>query len=167
MKKFVLALVLVMLMAMVTGCKTKETTKSGTESTVSGEKSGETQGQSAQSGVMPDSSSSEVNADANPYAGKFVSDAKDIKPENLPAIELKEDGTFKMTVNLLEGMGLIEGVWVETAGEFMMEVEKRDFSGFIGDDVDYFGFTSKDKNTLVYTGESIGMTDDGSIFIRK
>lgn len=54
-------------------------------------------------------------------------------------IELKEDLTFKMQVNLYEGFGDILGTYEEDGnGNLSLEVTEKNFSGFAGDTLESF-----------------------------
>jgi len=89
--------------------------------------------------------------------------------ENCPALTLNEDGTFHLYVNLLEGMGNIQGTYTIDGDDgdiIACHVVSRDFLGFEGDDVDYFKFVSN-RDTLIYEGGGICETRSGSVFRRE
>jgi len=85
--------------------------------------------------------------------------------EYFPAIALYTDNSFEMVVNLYAGMGRITGSYDEIGGSYLFTVLERDFMGFIGDDVDIFTMELMDDGSLLYTGDDIGVTMPGSVFI--
>ena len=59
----------------------------------------------------------------------------------LGQLELKSDFKFKLTVNLYEGFGEVEGTYSIGADKSVnCTVSSRNFGGFSGDDVDSFTF---------------------------
>ena len=87
----------------------------------------------------------------------------DVNPEYCPTLFLYTNYTFQFTVNLLEGMGLIEGRYEIKGNKVYCYVDKRDFSGFTGDDVTEFALRIN-SNKLIYEGNTIGMTESGDSF---
>ncbi len=82
-----------------------------------------------------------------------------------PSLTLREDNTFTFRVNLLEGFGNIDGTYEVKDSRIYCEVEKRDFGGFVGDDIDEFVFLIE-NGELIYESSYIGMTNNGDHFVR-
>jgi hypothetical protein len=55
-------------------------------------------------------------------------------------LNLYAGNTFMMKINLCEGIGTLYGTYAEEAGAYLMSVQRRDFSGFAGEDVQEFAF---------------------------
>lgn len=121
---------------------------------------------SSASSTPPSSSSAEETYDVFGY---YLCELEDVSDEYQPSIEVFRDGTFIMKVNLYEGMGTIEGVFIQDEDLLYMTVTSRDFSGFVGDDVDSFVFWYwrwNDYEDLNYWGDTIGMTQEDDVFIK-
>jgi len=110
---------------------------------------------------------SKAGSPAPAILGKWFSYEPDSHPnENTPTLTLNEDGTFHFYVNLLEGMGSVEGSY-EIYGDYIeCSVASMDFRGFLGDDVTSFAL-SIGENTLIYNGDPIGDTNPGAVFRRE
>jgi|GEM_PF-5659084 len=81
-----------------------------------------------------------------------------------PILYLYEDSTFTMEVNLYEGTGWIDGIYYRSEDTVNFRVYNRNFSGFMGDDVDKFNMIVEPDGSLIYQGSPIGVTDVGSKF---
>ena len=59
-----------------------------------------------------------------------------------PFLELNmyAENKFMMKVNLCAGIGTLHGTYAEETGRYLMAVQRRDFSGFAGDDIQEFAF---------------------------
>lgn len=103
--------------------------------------------------------------------GYYECTLPDVAQEYQPRIEVFSDGTFIMTVNLYEGMGTVKGEYEQDGDMLYCTVTERDFSGFLGDDVDYFEFwywtDGEGYEDLNYFGDDIGMTTYWDVFIKQ
>jgi len=81
-----------------------------------------------------------------------------------PILYLYEDSTFTMEVNLYEGTAWIDGIYYRSEDTVSFRVYNRNFSGFMGDDVDKFNMIVEPDGSLIYQGSPIGVTDVGSKF---
>lgn len=90
------------------------------------------------SGLVP---SVENNGDIDETKGLNKTIVCPLEDSSYPAahIELKEDLTFKMQVNLYEGFGDILGTYEQDDnGNLSLEVTEKNFSGFAGDTLESF-----------------------------
>ncbi|MBO4693480.1 MAG: hypothetical protein J5659_03680 [Clostridia bacterium] len=99
-------------------------------------------------------------------SGVWVNKPADTEEEFFPSITLKSDKTFKLTVNLLEGMGNAEGVYSVKSGKIHCIIKAKDFSGFVGDEQPEYIFKI-DGDRLIYESDMIGITNKGDVFKHK
>ena len=83
--------------------------------------------------------------------------------EYCPTITLNDDHSFHFSVNLLEGMGNVEGTYEINGDKVCCYVDSRDFSGFVGDTLTELVF-GINGNELVYESGDIGITMPGASF---
>lgn len=114
----------------------------------------------------PESQQAPAPPPQSPYIGTFYENSGQYAPEYTPRITFAADGSFDLLVNLLEGMGNIYGTYTETNGYIECTVTSRNFMGFAGDAMGFFTFTAIDTNTLVYSGEQVGLMGSGTYFLR-
>jgi hypothetical protein len=68
-----------------------------------------------------------------------------------------DDNSFSLRVNIYEGMGIVTGTYKVQGSSIVCAVSGRDFSGFIGDNVNEFQFQIQNGNEIIYTGQNIGV----------
>jgi hypothetical protein len=105
-------------------------------------------------------------AEAKTKQAFYVQPEADTAEEFYPSITLFEDGRFVMTVNLLAGMGYMDGVYKADGSVYNFVIAETD--------LDFVGFTGAlrfnmilYKDNLIYSGEPIGMTETGSTFRQR
>ncbi len=106
---------------------------------------------------------------ANP--GEYIHQDRTVEEQYWPTLQLDTDGSFTFTVNLLSSMGQITGQYSVQDQKVVLTVGKRDFDGFLGDDVKLIYFDVASEDSLLFrgtdTGEPIGMTEEMDLFVRK
>lgn len=80
-------------------------------------------------------------------------------------LTLYPDGQFVLYVNLYEGMGNVYGNYLcENDDIISFYVSEKDFSGFIGDDVEEFYMQISDSKLVYYQSAVIGCISEGDEF---
>ncbi len=104
------------------------------------------------------------NVSSEEHLGSFYSYTDDIPPEYTPYIELYDDGTYYMRLNLGDQMA-------EGSGTYEYYPESSDgFINFEGTGEDVYFYFIDDYDTLVFTGEQYGLMNydyaspDGAFF---
>lgn len=84
-------------------------------------------------------------------------------------ITFYDDNSFVMVVNLYEGWGNLTGsYYFESPGYFYCTVQRKDFSGFAGDNLQEFSLAVMSEGTYaIDLGDvySIGMVESGEYFL--
>ncbi len=87
------------------------------------------------------------------------------------SLELKDDFTFKMQVNLYEGFGDISGTYeTEDNGDLSLRVTEKNFTGFAGDTLESFKLIKKSDTSyeIKLDGEEqVGMLHSGAILYEE
>ena len=78
----------------------------------------------------------------------YKSDYQGSLDEYTPRLMLKNDGTFVLTENLLEGMGEYKGTYTVKYNHLILTIKSINFKGFLGDDLKSIDFTINNKNKL-------------------
>ena len=99
--------------------------------------------------------------------GKWVQDCfGNVNPEYEPSIVFSSDKTFTFTVNLYSGMGTVNGKYQVSDNEVICTVTSRDFSGYLGDNVNTFEFMIWGDLLIYETYDPIGYTESNAVFMK-
>lgn len=86
-------------------------------------------------------------------------------------LELKEDFSFKMTVNLYDGFGDLLGTYeTEDNGDINLTVTEKTFEGYSGDTLESFKLIKEDDTSYkikLFGAEQIGALHDGAILAEE
>lgn len=86
-------------------------------------------------------------------------------------LELKEDFSFKMTVNLYDGFGDVLGTYeTEDNGDINLTVTEKTFEGYSGDTLESFKLIKEDDTSYkikLFGAEQIGALHDGAILAEE
>lgn len=116
------------------------------------------------SGMEPASSMAELLRTEGEFIAKDTTRYLD---ERAPRFELKQDGTFTMTVNTgEENEGGFTGSYELTAAGLTLTVEERIGSDFLGQNLKSLPFSRLGEDHFRYTGAPLGMTRAGDQFTR-
>lgn len=86
-----------------------------------------------------------------------------MEDDEISVFTLRQDGVFTLEVNLYAGSGTLFGSYVEDGKTLRCYVEVCSFEGFAGDDVSEFEMVYENGH-LVYHGETVGTTMDGTVY---
>lgn len=97
--------------------------------------------------------------------GSFISTATGWAPNCEPNITFKEDGSFVMVENLLEGMGKYTGIYQYDGRQYRCKVQTVDFKGFAGDSVKEIVFRTF-NDSLISLGTALCGSTANTYFAR-
>ena len=80
----------------------------------------------------------------------------ELKNDNYCYFIIYDDNIFKLEVNLCEGQGSIYGNYNYEYNKIYCKVEKKTFSGFIGDNIRNFYINILSEDVIEYEGSRIG-----------
>jgi hypothetical protein len=101
------------------------------------------------------------------YNAIYIERNSNVSGHLWPRLNLSSDGNFTFNANLFTGMGVVSGSYTILNDIYTFNVTSRNFTGFVGDDVEIFTMR-RTENELMYTSnDAIGLTSSGAIFTRN
>lgn len=85
--------------------------------------------------------------------------------DEFTTLTLNSDNTFKMKVNLCEGIGEIKGTYVKDNQAITLNIKDKDFFGFVGDDITTMNLNIRSDGNLKIN-DQIGCMFEESIFVK-